>query len=597
MTIVPDAPDSRNSRTPAWRARRARWLLGCAAALIPACGPGPGPAAPVYEAREDAGKEVVAPVAGPHFVNVADAAGLDRVLLCGGTDKDHLLESTGTGAAWLDYDDDGRLDALLVNAWALDEAPSGVREKGKHALYHNNGDGTFTDVTERAGIDDDSWGSGIACADYDNDGREDIYITCFGPNRLYRNNGDGTFEQVAERAGVADPGWSCGAAFFDADADGDLDLYVANYIEATIDEVLAARRTSTWREKVKVMAGPFGLRGGRDHFYRNNGDGTFQDATDAVGMTDTSESYGLGVLASDLDNDGDIDVYVANDSNPNFLYRNNGDGTFTEIGAWSGAGLSGEGSAQAGMGVDAGDFDGDGLEDILVTNFAQDTATLYHNEGGLLFTDHSAALKLKAMTYTTLKWGCGFFDYDSDADLDIVIVNGHIYPQVETEPSLGETYKQRPILLRNDAGKALVDVSRQAGPGFQEAHSARGLAIGDADGDGDPDLLVTTMDSPPLLLRNDSKHPGHWVKVRPRNRHGSPAIGARVIIAGGGKRQVRELRSGSSYQSQNAPELLFGLGASTRVERVEVRWPDGGRTVLQDQHANAVIELRQPPKP
>ena len=259
---------------------------------------------------------------------------------------------------------------------------------------------------------------------------------------------------------MADPGWGAGAAFFDADGDGDLDLYVANYIDCTMHDVLSARRTSTWRETVKVLAGPFGLKGGRDHFYRNNGDGTFRDATDEVGMTDTAESYGLGVLASDLDNDGDIDVYVANDSNPNFLYRNNGDGTFTEIGAGSGAGLSGDGVAQAGMGVDAADVDGDGLQEIFVTNFAQDTATLYHNEGQLLFNDVSECDQgLKAVTYEALKWGCAFFDFDHDADVDLAVVNGHIYPQVDSAPGLHETYRQRPFLLRNDKGR-LVDVSR-----------------------------------------------------------------------------------------------------------------------------------------
>ena len=302
--------------------------------------------------------------------------------------KDHLLESTGTGAALIDYDGDGLLDAFLVNAWALDEEPSRVRVKGRNALYRNMGGGRFEDVTDRAGVGGDGWGGGVCAGDYDNDGRIDLFVTGFGPCRLYRNQGDGTFEQVAERAGVASPGWSAGAAFFDADGDGDLDLYVAHYIEATFDEVLAARRTSTWREKVKVMAGPFGLRGGKDRFYRNNGDGTFRDDTEKAGMTDIAESYGLGVLASDLDNDGDVDIYVANDSNPKFLYRNDGGGSFTEIGSWSGAGLSGEGVAQAGMGVDAADFDGDGLQDIFVTNFARDHATLYKNNGNLAVFRH-----------------------------------------------------------------------------------------------------------------------------------------------------------------------------------------------------------------
>jgi hypothetical protein len=448
-------------------------------------------------------------------------------------------------------------------------------------------------VTDRAGVADESWGCGVCAADYDDDGHVDLYVTNYGPNRLYRNRGDSTFEQVAERAGVADPGWGSGSAFFDADGDGDLDLYVANYIEATMDEVLAARRTITWREKVRVLAGPFGLRGGRDRFYRNQGDGTFRDATDEAGMTDLAESYGLGVLASDLDDDGDVDVYVANDSNPNFLYRNEGDGTFTEVGAWSGAGLSGEGVAQAGMGVDAGDLDGDGREDLFVTNFTQDTCTLYRNEAPLLFADITGPLGLRAVTYDALSWGCAFFDFDLDADLDLVIANGHIYPQVDQAPELNESYRQRPILLRNDDGR-LTDISDSAGPGFQFRASARGLATGDYDDDGDPDLLLTAMDAPPLLLRNDSPKVGHWLKLRVLNRHGSPAIGAIARLTAGGRSQRRELRSGSSYQSQNALEAHFGLGPSEKVDALEVRWPAGGKTTLRDLSADRTITVREP---
>jgi len=524
---------------------------------------------------------------------VAEAAGLKTVLYCGGPDKDHILESVGSGAAFVDYDGDGRLDVYLVNAWALDEEPSRVRLKGRNALYRNRGDGTFEDVTARAGVSDESWGCGVSAADYDNDGKVDLYVTNFGPNRLYRNRGDGTFEQVAEKAGVADPGWGAGSAFFDADGDGDLDLYVANYIDTNMDEVLSARRTILWREKVKVLAGPFGLRGGRDRFYRNNGDGTFRDATDEAGMTDTAESYGLGVLASDLDDDGDVDVYVANDSNPNFLYRNNGDGTFTEVGSWSGAGLNGEGVAQAGMGVDAGDVDGDGLEDVFVTNFAQDTATLYHNEGGLLFNDVSGAQGLKAVTYEALKWGCSFLDVDHDADVDLVVVNGHIYPQVDQVPELHESYRQRPFFFRNDKGR-LTDVSKRAGPGMQRAVSARGLAVGDYDDDGDLDLLVTAIDSPPLLLRNDTPRKGHWLKLRLLNRHGSPAVGARAVLKGAGKSQTRELRSGSTYQSQSALELHFGLGAATAVETLEVRWPGGRKSFVRDLKVDRTVTLHEP---
>jgi hypothetical protein len=555
-------------------------LASCGSPAPPSPVAGPAPPPPAEPAN-------------PSFVDVAAAAGLKTVLYCGGPNKDHILESLGSGCALVDYDGDGHLDVFLINAWALDEEPSRVRLKGKNALYHNRGDGTFEDVTARAGVADESWGCGVCAGDYDNDGRVDFYVTNFGPNRLYRNRGDGTFEQVAERAGVAEKGWSTGSAFFDADGDGDLDLYVASYINATMDEVLAARRTTLWREKVKVLAGPFGMRGGRDHFFRNNGDGTFSDATNDVGMTDTAESYGLGVLASDLDLDGDIDVFVANDSNPNFLYRNNGNGTFTEVGSWSGAGVNGSGVAQAGMGVDAADFDGDGHPDILLTTFAKDTATLYRNESQLLFQDVSAAIGLKALSYEVLKWGCAFLDFDDDTDNDVVIVNGHIYPQVDEAPDLKESYRQRPLLLRNDQGR-LTDVSRLAGPGFQLAVSARGLALGDYDSDGDLDMLVTAIDTAPLLLRNDAPHSGHWLKVRAINRRGSPALGAIVTASAAGKIQMRELRSGSSHMSQSALELHFGLGRSANAELVEIRWPGGRKTVLHDITADRLITAREP---
>jgi enediyne biosynthesis protein E4 len=559
--------------------------------VLSACG-GAEPSHPLATAPAAPSLKPSVPPA-PRFVNAAPDAGLTALLYCGGVSKDHLLESTGTGAALIDYDGDGRLDAFLVNAWALDEEPSRVRVKGRNFLYHNLGGGRFEDVTDRAGVGGDGWGGGVCAADYDDDGRIDIFVTGFGRCRLYRNRGDGTFEQVAERAGVASPGWSAGAAFFDADGDRDLDLYVAHYIDATFDEVLAARRTSTWREKVKVMAGPFGLRGGKDRFFRNNGDGTFRDDTEKAGMADLAESYGLGVLASDLDNDGDVDIYVTNDSNPKFLYRNDGAGSFTEIGSWSGAGLSSEGVAQAGMGVDAADFDGDGLQDIFVTNFARDHATFYKNNGNLLFSDISTTMRLKTLTYETLKWGCAFFDYDNDGDLDIVIANGHIYPQVDQAPALKESYRQLPTLLETNGGK-LTDVSRTAGPGMQEMVSARGLAVGDYDDDGDLDLLLSVIDGPPLLLRNDTARSGHWLKVRPLNRHGSPALNARVTVITGNVRQLRELRSGSSYQSQNALELHFGTGKSTMIDTLKVVWPDGRESELHGVEADRTVTVGEP---
>ncbi len=527
------------------------------------------------------------------FVNVADEAGLATVLYCGGIDKNHILESVGSGCAWIDFDEDGRLDLFLVNAWALDDSPRRVREKGRNALYRNAGQGRFEDVTAQAGVGGDDWGCGVCAADFDNDGHVDLYVTNFGPSRLYRNRGNGTFEEVAERAGVTTPGWSAGAAFFDADGDGWLDLYVVKYIDCTFDDVLRGERTTVWQNTARVMAGPFGLRGGQDRFFHNNRDGTFSDTTDQVGMTDTAESYGLGVVASDLDGDGDVDVYVANDSNPNFLYRNDGHGTFTEIGGWSGAGVTADGRPQGSMGVDAADFDGDGLQDLFVTNFALDYCTLYKNEGQLFFSDISASQRMKDFTYTQMSWGCAFLDYDLDAKLDLLILNGHIYPQVDACPTLHETYKQLPTLLHNVGGR-LRDVSRQAGPGLQRAESMRGLAVGDYDNDGKPDLLITAMDARPLLLHNETAACGRWAKVRLLNRHGSPAINATARLTTGGVTQLREVRSGSTYCSQSSFDLHFGLGEASEIQTLEIHWPDGRTSVERGLAGDQTHTFRQP---
>jgi len=538
-----------------------------------------------------AGGPADAPPAEIRFVDVAVEAGLRTPTWCGGPDKDHLLESVGTGAAFVDYDRDGRLDIFLVNAWRLAEEPSSVVERGANALYRNLGDGRFVEVGEEAGVADDGWGCGVCAGDYDGDGFVDLYVASFGPNRLYRNRGDGTFREVAEEAGVADDGWGSSAAFFDADGDGDLDLYVSNYVTASLDEVLAAGRTNRWRKKAKVMAGPFGLRGGRDRFWVNEGGGRFRAAEEEAGLVDEAEAYGMGVLASDLDLDGDVDIYVANDSNPNYLYENLGDGTFSDVGGWCGAGYSDDGAAQAGMGVDAADFDADGLPDLLVTNFARDSCTLYRNVGDLFFEDVSHSLDLRSFTYEALSWGCSFFDPDLDGDLDIVIVNGHIYPQVDDFPEFEESYAQRPLLLRN-AGGRLEDASEEAGPGFAEPASARGLAVGDYDGDGDPDLLVTAIDARPRLLRNDSARRGHWIAVRIEDARGGPALNARARVVAGGVVQTGEVRSGSTYQSQSSTDLLFGVGAASRIDTLEVR--RGGEVVVRTDLAVDRLHVLRP---
>ena len=529
----------------------------------------------------------------PGFHDVAEDAGIDVVTWAGGERKDHILESTGTGAAWLDYDEDGRLDLYVINAWLLDEEPTAVRIRGRNELYRNLGDGTFENVTEAAGVGDDAWGCGVCVGDIDNDGHLDLYVTNFGPNVLYRNRGDGTFEDVTAAAGVGDPGWGAGACFFDADRDGDQDLYVANYVDCTEDDVMHAERTLTWRHKAKVMVGPFGLRGGIDRYYRNNGDGTFTEATDEAGLTDTGEAYGLGVVASDLDNDGDVDLYVANDSNQNYLFRNDGSGHFSDIGGWCGAGFGESGAGQAGMGVDAGDYDGDGLFDIFVTNFTHDYSTLYRNEGDLFFTDVTGEQPLRKDTYYGLSWGCLFFDMDLDADVDLLIANGHIFPQVDDYPELEETYEQPLYLFRNDDG-VFNEVTQECGPGMRIISSARGVAPADYDEDGDLDLLITAMDRRPLLLRNDMKRLGEPVVVRLRNRHGGPSLNALATLHAGGAAQVREVRSGTAYQSQGDFDLFFGLGSAARIDSLVVRWPNGKRTVHTDVAPGQRFEATEP---
>ena len=439
------------------------------------------------------------------FVDVSAPSHLTRELLAGRPDKDHLLDSAGAGIAFLDYDRDGRLDIFMPNGWRLDG--SRVVEKGRFALYHGLPDGTFEDVTDRAGVGGDgAWGTGAFVADVDGDGWPDIFVTCFGRNILYRNQGNGTFADIAREAGLESPGWNTGAAFFDADGDGDLDVYIAAYIAQSIDDVLNAKRTLPWKGVEMVANGPFGMTGAPDHFFRNDGHGRFTDATDEAGFTDKALGFGFAVRAADLDGDGLVDVYVANDSDPNYLYRNEGKGHFKEVATWAGCALDEKGASQASMGIALGDVNGDGVLDVFVTNFSEDFATLYAGGPGGIFEDVSRATGIGPMTYKPLKWGTAFADLDNDGDLDVVVANGHIYPQVDRHPEFIGTYAQRNFVAENlGKGAPLFrDASATAGPGFEEAAAYRGLAVGDFDNDGDLDLLFTRLDGPPVLLRNDS---------------------------------------------------------------------------------------------
>ena len=525
------------------------------------------------------------------FVNVAAEAGVTRVALAGRPGKDHLLDSAGTGAAFLDYDGDGRLDIYLVNGWRLD-GPR-VVERGRNALYRGRPGGRFEDVTESAGVAGEGlWGSGVTVADVDADGRADLLVTGFGANLLYRNRGDGTFENAARRLGIESPGWNTGAAFFDADGDGDLDLYVASYIDCTLEQVLQARPDLDWKGLEKVATGPFGMTGAPDHFFRSEGGRRFTEATAEAGLEDRGRGFGFAVRALDYDDDGDLDLYVANDSDPNYLYRNEGDGTFREVGVWSGSALSADGAAQAGMGVAVGDATGDGLLDIFVTNFSEDFSTLYRGLAGGLFEDASAETGVGPATYLPMSWGTAFADFDNDGDLDLVVANGHIYPQIDRHPEVVGRFRQRSLLLENRDGR-FVDVTAQAGPGFEEEASSRGLAVGDYDNDGDLDILITRLDAPPALLRNDSGG-GSWIEITCEvPGGGATAIGATVTVTAGGRRQRRDLAAGDSYLSTHDPRLHFGLGEAASVETIDVRWPDGTHTIRRDFPARQALTIRK----
>ena len=544
----------------------------------------PATAAPAPSRAADAGAF--------RFVDVAAQAGLTRVFLAGRTGKDHLLDSAGAGCAFLDYDRDGRLDVYLPNGWRLEG--DRVVERGRNALYRGRSDGTFEDTTDRAGVGGEGeWGAGVAAADYDGDGFPDLLVTSFGRNVLYRNLGNGTFRNVAHEAGVEAPGWNTAAAFFDADGDGDLDLYVAAYIDCSIEDVLHASRTLDWKGVEKVAFGPFGLEGAMDRFFRQEG-GRFVEATEAFGLTDLAHGFGFAVRAADYDDDGDPDLYVANDSDPNYLYRNEGEGRFREIGVWSGCALDANGASQASMGIATGDTTGSGRLDIFVTNFSEDFSTLYRNLGGASFEDVSEETGVGPATYKSLSWGTALADFDNDGDLDLVVANGHIYPQIDRHPEIAGTYEQSPTLLRNDGGK-FQDVSADAGPGFQARAVSRGLAVGDYDNDGDLDILMLNLDRPPFLLRNDTPG-GSWITVvlEPKGG-GPPPIGAQVTLQAAGRTQRRDVAASDSYASTHDPRLHFGLGAAETVDSVDVRWPDGRHTLLRDVKARQFLTVRAAP--
>jgi len=536
---------------------------------------------------------------GVTFLNVARESGLNAKTIFGGEHKNkYLLETTGCGVAFYDYDNDGWLDIFLVNGTRLEGFPSGS-EPTSH-LFRNNRDGTFTDVTLKAGVAHTGWGQGCCVGDYDNDGWDDLFVTYFGKNVLYHNNGDGTFTDVSQKAGVAGNGkrWNTGCAFVDYDRDGKLDLFVANYIDMDLATAPVPESGPCLYKSVMVACGPPGLQGGKNILYHNNGDGTFTDVSDASGILNANGTYGLGVLTADFDNDGWPDIYVADDSTASALYHNKRNGKFEDIAIEAGCALSPDGKPQAGMGVSAADYDMDGNLDIVKTNFAGDTPSLYQNQGGATFEDATFTAGLGAHTQF-LGWGCGFFDMDNDGWPDILICNGHVYPEVE-QLKTEAGYAQRKLVYQNLRNGHFADISMQVGPGISEPSTSRGAAFGDFDNDGDVDIVVNTVNDFPQLLRCDSKLGNNWIKVRTigtkSNRSG---IGARLTcvskIPGESKphQQIDEVRSGGGYFSQNDLRVHFGLGKAEKVDSLEIRWPSGQVDTLKDIKANQVIYVKE----
>jgi enediyne biosynthesis protein E4 len=535
------------------------------------------------------------------FEDVTKKAGLDKFNhVSGSPEKNLILEAPGSGVAILDYDNDGWPDIYLVNGSTFD-ALRGKEKPPRAALYHNNHDGTFTDVTEKAGVSNDRWGFGVAVGDSDNDGWPDLYVTNYGKNRLYHNNHDGTFTDVAEKAGVAvsgaQPVWSSGATFGDYDGDGKLDLYVTGYVKFDMNNPPIAGTAATqysfcqYRGK-PVMCGPRGLPGEHNHLFHNNGDGTFTDVSKKAGVSNEKGYYGFGVVFADLNDDGKPDLAVANDSVPNYLFLNKGDGTFEDASYPSGFALKDDGREQAAMGLGVGDYDNSGHLSLYVTTFSDDYYTLYKNEGDGNFTDVSFLAGVAAVTIPFLGWGTGFLDYDNDGWKDIFDANGHVYPGVD-QNDWGMTYAQRPLLFHNVDGKHFQVVPAATNSGLADVVCARGAAFGDLFNDGKIDVVLNTIDGPPVLLRNVVNNGNNWVDLKLVGGPKSPrdAIGAKAFLTANGMTQRDDVISGGSYISSNDLRVHFGIGKAKQMEKLEIRWPDGLKENITLPGVNRVFTI------
>ena len=507
-------------------------------------------------------------------------------------EKKYIVESMSGGVLLIDYDRDGFLDIYFTNAPTVEMALK--KEKSKSLLYRSNGDGTFTDVTDKAGIGFPGYAMGGAVGDINNDGFPDIYVTCLGGNVLYQNNGDGTFSDITKKAGVADGRWSVGSAFGDFDGDGFLDLIVVNYVDFKFNDLPTFGSLPTCKFRgVDVQCGPRGLKGAGDSLFHNNGDGTFTDVSKQTGMEDADGYYGMQPVWSDFGGTGKFDVYISNDSTPNYFYRNEGKGKFSEDGLISGTAVSGDGSEQGSMGIAVGDYDHSGRFSIYTTNFVDEYNTLYRNNGNYDFADVSFAAKVAQTSRPYVGWGTGFFDLDNDTWLDLFVVNGHVYPQMN-EISSGARYKQGKLLYVNKGDGTFCDATEQGGAVLSELRVSRGAAFGDLDNDGNIDIVVEDLDSIPMILQNEGSKSNHWITLELGAKTGNPlAIGAKVKITTGKVSQIEEIRSGGSYLSQNDLRVHFGLGKAAKIDEIEIRWNSGKVETIKDVAADkfyAILE-------
>jgi hypothetical protein len=531
------------------------------------------------------------------FQDIARQAGLTTWKHVMGTpEKQFILETNGSGVAILDYDNDGWLDIYLVNGSTYD-AMSGKAAAPKAALFHNNHDGTFTNVADKAGVTNDRWGTGVAVADFDNDGWPDIYVSNFGKNRLYRNNHDGTFTDVAEKAGVALGNWSTGPTWGDYDGDGRLDLFVPGYVHYDLANPPAPGTKAVGFSMcqfrgVNVMCGPRGLKGESDHLFHNNGDGTFTDASEKAGVSDKNGYYGMSSVFIDVNNDGKPDLLVTNDSTPNYLYLNKGDGTFEDDSYASGYALNENGRETASMGVATGDYRNNGLIDIYNTVFSDDYNTLYRNDGDANFTEISYQIGIAEPTVPFLGWGTAFFDYDNDGWKDLIVANGHVYPTVD-QMAWGTSWAQLPLLFRNLSGKKFELMPPVEGTALAKTYVGRGLAVGDLFNDGKLDVVINVLDGFPALLRNVSQDKNHWIEFKLTGGPKSPrdAMGATVYLTANKMKQRGDVFSGGSYESSSDPRIHFGLGDTTIISDVEVHWPSGVKERFPTPAVDRIVSL------